>query len=186
MTSPSLTLHGQVVIAQLRAADTLLRDSGFPSTAQRLRDIADELVTEPSVYSSAPQFVLWPHDDELWTLRGDGLYGSLDGRRMCLWTFSARWPRSRTPVSQHTGSTTTRKTRCRSDEHDLEVPPRHHRRHDRHRYVVRWPSIKDGRDRFMTDAHILEAIEIEAVAAVAAPGPRPSGLSPRSRSKRAS
>lgn len=50
----------------------------------------------------------------------------------------------------------------------------------------RWPSRKVGRGRFMTDSDILAAIEIEAVAAVAAPGPRPSGLSPRSRSKRAS
>ena len=50
----------------------------------------------------------------------------------------------------------------------------------------RWPSRKIGRSRFMTDGDILEAIEIEAVAAVAPPAPRPSGLSPRSRMRPAS
>lgn len=50
----------------------------------------------------------------------------------------------------------------------------------------RWPHRKVGRTRYMTDSDIRQAIEIDAVAAVvSAPAPA-SGVSPKSRYRRAS
>lgn len=84
----------------------------------------------------------------------------------------------------HTAETVAERLYGRGN--DSEKFQRRVRHVERRMSSRRWPSVKDGRDRFMTDAHILEAIEIEAVAAVAPPAPRPSGLSPRSRMRSAS
>lgn len=49
MTAPLLTTVQEAKLAQLRAAAQLLRDAGFPATARRLVDIADELEQEGSI-----------------------------------------------------------------------------------------------------------------------------------------
>lgn len=66
--------------------------------------------------------------------------------------------------------------------------PAHHQLVTRYMRAGRWPSRKIGHlPRQMTDADIQAALEIEAVAATGAPPPPPaSGVSPRSRARRAS